>query len=220
MGRFGVCSRKQVRLANAHGFEGLTPMSHRTRDLPTLSGVAHQLRELRYHEFSRQALGLVLVVIYGLTGRPSAATFYFAALLIAIGIGIRVYASGFIVKNKELATDGPYALVRHPLYTGNVLILIGFSLATGQWWSWALSALFLWFYYPTAIEYEDRKLHGIFGDRWLQWRERVPALIPAVKNWRELRAGSWSLMKSLRQNSEPVIVAFLLFWAWFLWRQI
>jgi protein-S-isoprenylcysteine O-methyltransferase Ste14 len=195
-------------------------MSHRTRDLPNLSGVAHWLRELRYHEFSRQALGLVVVVICALAGQPSTRTFYIAAIIVVLGILVRLYASGFIVKNKELATNGPYALVRHPLYTGNVLILLGFTLATEVWWTWLLSAGFLWFYYPTAIEYEDRKLHGIFGDQWVQWRERMPALIPALGNWRELSSGDWSFAKSLKENLEPVIVVFLIFWAWFLWRQI
>ena len=202
------------------GSEGTAGMSHRTRDLPNLSGVAHHLRELRYHEFYRQALGLVVVVICALVGQPSTRTFYIAAIIIALGIVVRLYASGFIVKNKELATNGPYALVRHPLYTGNILILFGFTLATEVWWTWLLSAAFLWFYYPTAIEYEDRKLHGIFGDQWVQWRQRMPALIPAVGNWRELKSGEWSFTKSLKENLEPVIVAFLVFWAWYLWRQI
>ena len=195
-------------------------MSHRTRDLPNLSGVAGWLRELRYHEFWRQALGLVVVVVCALAGQPSARTFYIAAVIIALGILVRMYASGFIVKNKELATNGPYALVRHPLYTGNILILLGFTLATEVWWTWLMSAGFLWFYYPTAIEYEDRKLHGIFGEQWVAWRKRMPALIPALGNWRELKSGHWSFAKSLRENLEPVIVAFLVFWAWFLWRQI
>ena len=195
-------------------------MSHRTKDLPALSGVAHWLRELRYHEFSRQSLGLLLIVVYGLAGQPTATLFYSAAPIAAAGILIRLYASGFIVKNKALATDGPYGLVRHPLYTGNLLILLGFTLATGLWWYWLVSIWFIWFYYPAAIEYEDRKLHGIFADAWLEWRQHIPALVPSLRNWRSMSAGEWSFMKSLRENLEPVIVAFLLFWSWFLWKQI
>ncbi len=195
-------------------------MSHRTRDLPALSGVGHWLRELRYHEFSRQALGLLLVVLFGLVGRPEPATFYAGASMIGLGIIVRLYASGFIVKNKELATNGPYALVRHPLYTGNLLILFGFALATGLWWVWLVSIGFVWFYYPTAIEYEDRKLRAIFADSWLTWSSHTPALIPALGRWREMSSGSWSFMKSLRENLEPVIVLFLVFWAWYLWRQL
>ena len=79
---------------------------------------------------------------------------------------MRLYASGFIVKNQELATDGAYRFVRHPLYTGNILLVVGFALAGSRWWGIPLALFFFWFYYPTAIEYEDRKLHRLFGAAW------------------------------------------------------
>ena len=79
---------------------------------------------------------------------------------------MRLYASGFIVKNQELATDGAYRFVRHPLYTGNILLVVGFALAGSRWWGMPVALFFFWFYYPTAIEYEDRKLHRIFGAAW------------------------------------------------------
>ena len=46
-------------------------MSHRTADLPPLTGVAHVIRELRYHEAARQALAVVLVVLYTVDGRAA-----------------------------------------------------------------------------------------------------------------------------------------------------
>jgi protein-S-isoprenylcysteine O-methyltransferase Ste14 len=88
---------------------------------------------------------------------------------VAAGSLLRVYASGFIVKNKQLATDGPYSLVRHPLYTGNLLILIGFTAACARWWAPLVAVAFWWFYYPVAIQYEDRKLQRIFGEAWERW---------------------------------------------------
>jgi len=126
---------------------------------------------------------------------------------------MRLYASGYIIKNKELATDGPYSLVRHPLYTGNLLMLIGFTFASGVVWMIAVSLLFWWFFYPPAIEYEDRKLHGIFGEAWERWSGSVPAVIPVTASLRG--GGGWSFRTSLRQNAEPVIVVYtlvLLYW--------
>ncbi len=100
-------------------------MSHRTQDLPPLTGLAHLIRELRYQEPMRQGFAVILVIVYTATAVPIPA-------LAAIGLGIgllgelvRLYASGFIVKNKELATDGAYRFVRHPLYTGNILLVTG-----------------------------------------------------------------------------------------------
>jgi protein-S-isoprenylcysteine O-methyltransferase Ste14 len=196
-------------------------MSHRTQDLPPLTGVAHLIRELRYHEVARQALAVLLIVVYSAAARP-------VPLLAAIGLPIalagalvRLYASGFIVKNQELATDGPYRYVRHPLYTGNVLLVVGFALAGSRWWGLPLAALFFWFYYPTAIEYEDRKLQRIFGTAWEQWSARTPALLPRFGGTRPLAAGDrrWSFAVSNKRNGELVLVLFSIGCAvWIAWQ--
>ena len=39
-------------------------MSNRTNDLPKLSGIKHLIREMRYHEFSRQSIGIILVSVF------------------------------------------------------------------------------------------------------------------------------------------------------------
>ena len=130
---------------------------------------------------------------------------------------VRLYASGFIVKNKQLATGGAYSIVRHPLYTGNLLLIVGFSFASGQWWALVVSGIFWWFYYPPAIEYEDRKLFGIFGEDWEKWSTTVPAVIPASFRMRS-RSG-WSFQTSLKQNYEPVIVIYTLIWLYVIARQ-
>lgn len=194
-------------------------MSHRTADLPPLTGLAHVVRELRYHEAARQAFAVVLILLYTVTAAP-------IPVLVAIGLGValvgtfvRLYASGFIVKNQELATDGAYRFVRHPLYTGNILLVIGFALAGSRWWGIPLALFFFWFYYPPAIEYEDRKLQRIFGAAWEQWSSRTPALLPRFGRAAPAAAGDrrWSLAVS-NTHGELVLVAFsLLCAAWIAW---
>ena len=83
-------------------------MSHRTADLPPLTGVAHVIRELRYHEAARQLLAVVLIVLYAATAAPLPLLAAIGLPFAAAGAFVRLYASGFIVKNQELATDGPY----------------------------------------------------------------------------------------------------------------
>lgn len=184
-------------------------MSNRTDELQPLSGVSRFIRELRYHEASRQGLAVALILLFALTARPLPVLVAIGMPLAVIGALVRLYASGFIMKNKELATYGPYALVRHPLYTGNILSVLGFMIASGNWWTVPVSALFFWFYYPTAIEYEDRKLHKIFGAQWEQWSSNVPALVPNLGNVGRMGGGGWSLAKSLRQNGEVFIAIFV-----------
>lgn len=193
-------------------------MSRRTRDLPPLGGLPRVIRDLRYHEASRQGLGLLLMVAYAVLAEPKPAAFVVGAILALMGMAVRLYASGFIIKNKELATHGPYSLVRHPLYTGNLLLLIGFTFANSQLWAVLVSGTFWWFYYPPAIEYEDRKLRRIFGEKWEQWSQAVPAVIPA----RLLPSGAldWSVGTSLRQNAEPLVAVFILFWLVFIGRPL
>jgi protein-S-isoprenylcysteine O-methyltransferase Ste14 len=184
-------------------------MSHRTQDLPAKHGFERMLRELRYHEGARQWLAVILILVYAVTARPIDLLAWIGLPLAALGTAIRVYASGFIMKNEQLATHGPYGFVRHPLYTGNILIVFGLSLANSQWWAGPLAVLFFWFYYPTAIEYEDRKLRRLFGESWQRWAQRTPALIPAFGNRRDLAAGTWSFAKSARRNGELVIAVFI-----------
>ena len=131
-----------------------------------------------------------------------------------------MFASGFVLKNKELSTTGPYAFMRHPLYTGNIMILIGLCLINGFFWSFVIAFIFLWFYYPAAIEYEDRKLKSLFPDTWEEWASITPALMPKMnlkdtingKIFSQLDLRSWSLKKSLVTNYEPVIVIYVMAW--------
>lgn len=188
-------------------------MARRTADLPPLTGLPHVVRELRYQEVMRQGVGLALMPVFAFFSAPFPAAFWAGAFFVAAGSLLRVYASGFIVKNRQLATEGPYSLVRHPLYTGNLLILVGFTAACARWWAPVVAVAFWWFYYPVAIQYEDRKLQRIFGTEWERWSATVPAVIPR----RLLPRGpaSWSLMTSLRQNLEPVVLVFtLICFAW------
>ena len=183
-------------------------MANRTADLPPLPGLPGLIREWRYQEAMRQGLGLALMPVLAWFSRPTPLLFMSGAFIVVLGCLVRVYASGYIVKNQQLATDGPYALVRHPLYTGNLLVLLGFTLASGQWWAPLLAIAFWWFYYPTAIAYEDRKLQRIFGAPWEQWSRTVPAVIP--RGFRPTGLASWSFVTSVRQNAEPIVIAFTL----------
>ena len=186
-------------------------MSHRTQPLQQLTGWRHVVREVRYHEGSRQGLGVLLAVVFAGASQPLPWILYLATPLIVTGILVRLWASGHVKKNQVLATDGPYALVRHPHYAGNILILFGFAAASALWWSPILVAGFLCFYYPPAIEYEDRKLQNLFGATWQRWAKETPALLP-TKPRSSASKSKWSLRKSLHGNAEPAVAAFLLVW--------
>lgn len=187
----------------------------RTDSLPEVTGPYKYIRKLRYHEASRQWFAVLFVLLVSWLGHPKPGLLYAGLVLIIIGEAIRMWASGHVKKNKVLATDGPYAYVRHPLYVGNILVVAGFALGSGLWWSPILMVALLLFYYPTAISYEDNKLHNYFGEDWENWSRNIHALIPSFRNKAGSASSQWSFKQSLMQNGEPVIVVYLA-WCFYL----
>ena len=180
------------------------------------TGLVGIIDSLRYHEVSRQGLGLLLLPVCAWFVQPGPARIYIGLLLAVLGQAWRIYAAGVIYKNKQLATTGAYSLVRHPLYLGNFLILGGFALACAHWIVIAVAIGFVWFYYPAAIRYEDSKLARIFAETWHDWSKDVPAVFPRHLRWRANTDAEWNARQSLLRNGELIISVFLAGCAWFM----
>ena len=74
-------------------------------------------------------MGFVFAAVFLWLARPTWATMAASLLLVVPGLWLRGYASGYVKKNAELATTGPYAHTRNPLYLGSMLIAFGFAAA-------------------------------------------------------------------------------------------
>jgi protein-S-isoprenylcysteine O-methyltransferase Ste14 len=81
---------------------------------------------------------------------------------------------------RGLRTDGPYAITRHPIYTGLLGMLLGSALLAGlgQWIVLVAAGLVV---AAVKIRSEERLLLATFPDAYAAYRERVPGLIPG---WR------------------------------------
>jgi protein-S-isoprenylcysteine O-methyltransferase Ste14 len=79
----------------------------------------------------------------------------------------------------ELRTDGPYAITRHPIYTGLFGMLLGTVLLNGLGASLALLAVGAAFL-TTRIPIEERVMSQAFPDEYARYRERVPRLVPRL----------------------------------------
>ncbi len=171
---------------------------------------------LRRRHRHRQFAGIVALLVIVVLSQPwrAPALFWPGAVLAGLGIAVRLWASGHVKKDKELATGGPYALVRHPLYLGNHLLFIGFCLASGLWWSALVWLAVTLLYYPPAIRHEDAKLKSLFGEAWQAWRALTPAIVPRLRRPAAPLAGRWSLAQSLKANGEPMIAAVLVALLW------
>jgi hypothetical protein len=82
-------------------------MSHRTKDLQPLTGLPHFVRELRYQEIARQGLAVVLILVFTLVASPRVLAVAIGMPLALVGMLVRLFASGYILKNQELAQQGP-----------------------------------------------------------------------------------------------------------------
>ena len=85
-----------------------------------------------------------------------------------------------MVQDHQLATKGPYARVRHPIYTGMLGMLIATGLAISHWI--ALVAAIVIFAIGTLIRVriEERLLRETFGQRFEEYARQVPAVIPGI----------------------------------------
>ncbi|MBN3805803.1 isoprenylcysteine carboxylmethyltransferase family protein [Paraburkholderia sp. Ac-20336] len=79
----------------------------------------------------------------------------------------------------ELVRSGPYGLVRHPIYTGCLLALLGAAIIGAQWrGAFGLALIFASLAYKVRVE--ESWLTGHFGGAYTQYRRDVAALIPGL----------------------------------------
>jgi protein-S-isoprenylcysteine O-methyltransferase Ste14 len=90
--------------------------------------------------------------------------------------------SGMVVlkHGQELISTGPYALVRHPIYTGLLVALAGTALYDGRWRALLGLAFFAIGFWLKAHS-EENLLEREFGDEYRSYRARTPMLIPTLR---------------------------------------
>jgi protein-S-isoprenylcysteine O-methyltransferase Ste14 len=122
-------------------------------------------------------LGFCFAAVFLWLARPTWMTMGLSLLLVAPGVWLRGYASGYVRKNAELTRTGPYAHTRNPLYLGSMMIAFGFAAAAGSWVILvALVVLFAVIYVPT-IQGEEAYLREKFPG-FEEYARSVPRLFP------------------------------------------
>ena len=95
-------------------------------------------------------------------------------VLTALGVALRTWAAGCLHKDGRLATGGPYALCRHPLYAGSGIIALGHGCMSALTLAPVLcTALWFWLY-RCAMHEEDEFQAGLHGEQHSNYREQVP----------------------------------------------
>jgi protein-S-isoprenylcysteine O-methyltransferase Ste14 len=110
------------------------------------------------------------------------------AVMVAAGLGFAAWArahlgrnwSGIITVKEDhaLVRTGPYRAVRHPIYTGLLLALIGTAMAIGEWRG-VLAVIFALIGFLRKIRVEEERMNENFPE-YAQYRQQTAALIPLV----------------------------------------
>lgn len=99
--------------------------------------------------------------------------------VVAAGVALRAYASGYVKKNAELATGGPYAYTRNPLYLGSLVLALGLLLAAKSWLLLACFLILFTVIYAPTIASEEAWLSQNFTG-FAAYRKAVPRLLPRL----------------------------------------
>lgn len=140
----------------------------------------------------RVPLGFVFAVVYFWLARPTWQSMAFSSILVVPGLLIRALASGHVRKNESLASSGPYAYTRNPLYLGSLALGLAFAVAARSWWVGLILVVMFFAIYLPVIRDEEAFLRRTFPG-FEEYARRVPRLWPRLRalanDEKELSAG-------------------------------
>jgi protein-S-isoprenylcysteine O-methyltransferase Ste14 len=158
---------------------------------------------------------IILLSFIGFSYRIGSPTFEFlwevgCFLISLLGLSVRVLTVGTVPRGTSgrstkrpradvLNTTGMYSIVRHPLYLGNYLIVLGISLFPRTWALPIIVSLAFFLHYERVIFGEEKYLESKFGDKFRAWAAKVPIIIPRLKNYQRPEL-SFSWKAALRRE--------------------
>lgn len=112
---------------------------------------------------------------------------FYPALCVSMGGGLlQSWCFGTLDKKRELATIGPYSLVRNPMYLGRYFLILGALMLPGKQALWFLPpfTVLYYFYMANRVRREEETLRGVFGKEYEEYCMAVPRFLPASKPFR------------------------------------
>ncbi len=148
----------------------------------------------------RVPLGYVFGLVALYLARPTPVSVAIGLPFVILGELVRLWASGHIEKTRALATGGPYAHTRNPLYFGSLLLGLGVGVAAAS--PAVLVALVVYFaaFYPAVIAEEAAFLRQKFGAEYAAWAAAVPVFL--ARPWPAGPRASRFAWERVRMNKE------------------
>lgn len=140
-----------------------------------MSGLTEKL--IKYRSF----IGFLCLVAMLLLAEPSARSIFVGFLLMMTGMFFRGWSSGYINKDKELATEGPYSLTRNPLYFGSLILGCGIAVACNHTVAYLIFLVYYLTYFTFLIAIERKRMRQRFGRQYEEWAKKANLFFPKIK---------------------------------------
>lgn len=141
----------------------------------------------------RIVLGIALVALLFWQLGWRAENFWLAFTVSMVGEFIQLWCFASLDKNATLAFNGPYALVRNPMYLGRYFIVLGLLLLIdeGRLAVIIVYTVIYWFYMVNRVKREEALLKEVFGQRYADYCAEVRPFLPRLTPCREGRLAFW-----------------------------
>ena len=150
---------------------------------------------------SRVSVSILLAIAAGWLAQPTVASIALGLPLVLAGLALRAWSAGHLRKNQQLATSGPYAHVRNPLYIGSLLAGVGFGICSAHAvLLFAILVVFAVWFLPVVGEEEGHIRNILSGYR--EYESRVPRFLPAFRpRYQSSQRFEWRLYVANREYS-------------------
>lgn len=159
--------------------------------------------------------GFLLVAAFAWLSQPTTESLAIGLPVSVLGLLLRGWAAGHLAKNRQLATGGPYAFVRNPLYIGTLTVALGLVIASREWLLAAIFAAVFTLIYLPVIELEEQHLRTLFPE-YPAYAERVPMLRPRLTPIPSTARFQFALYR--RNQEYQALLGFLAGAAYLLWK--
>ena len=166
----------------------------------------------------RVPAGFLLVAAFAWFSAPTLASLAAGLPVCLCGLAWRAWAAGHLAKNQQLATSGPYAYSRNPLYLGTLLVAAGLAVASRSVALGLLfAAVFVLVYLP-VISLEEQHLSSLFP-AYRDYAAQVPLLLPGRPNRKGTERFRFALfMKNQEYQALAGFLAGCALLVWKAWR--
>lgn len=129
----------------------------------------------------RVRVGYPVALVYLALARPTLSSLAIGGVIGVLGLVIRAWAAGHLRKHQALATGGPYAFTRNPLYFGSVILAAGFVVAGKSIWAAIVVVGYLALFYPVVMRREEAELQRHYGEDFQRYAASVPLFWPSMR---------------------------------------